>query len=244
MKRRNFLGLLAKGFSLSFLLKVNPAGFSDFVHAQEAEIELDIEALLVDADGEPFMLSSLEPHVPYIFHYPFASTPNFLVNLGVEIEPVEITMPDDSTYEWGGGIGPDKSIVAYSSICPHTYSYPSTKVGIVNYRAPNEETEIGPRIACCAHMSTFDPSQGGAVTGGPAPHAIAAINLAYDEEADTATAIGILGNAHYDKFFSQHRATLKDEFGSSAKAKAEVETAVVIPYAEHSAIDIPCAVST
>ena len=244
MKRRNFLSLMAKGFSLGMILKLDPAGFGDLVHAQETEVEIDIEALLVDKEGEAFKLSSLEPHQAFVFSYPFASTPNFLVNLGVEIEPVEVIMPDESSYMWSGGIGPDKSIVAYSSICPHAYSYPSKQVGIVNYRAPDVENDIGPRIACCAHLSAFDPSQGGVVTSGPAPHAIAAIDLAYDEEADTATAIGILGNAHYDKFFSQQRSALKDEFGSTAKAKKEVETAVVIPYAEHSAIDIPCPVSS
>ena len=47
-------------------------------------------ALLVDARGDPLKASTLTPRTNYVFHYPFASTPCFLLNLGKPVTAPEI----------------------------------------------------------------------------------------------------------------------------------------------------------
>ncbi len=239
MDRRNFLDLLAKGTSLGLLLKLSPLGMLEFVRAQSS-LNAFQKALLVDKAGNPLKLSSLEPHQPFVFAYPFAATPNILVNLGVELAPVEVKMPDGKNYRWTGGVGKSKSVVAYTSICPHAYSYASPSLGAMGYYKP--EGNRGPRMVCCAHLSAFDVSKGGEVKGGPAPHALAAVALEYDAAKDEAYAVGFLGNPQFDAFFRAQSQALRDLFRTTARAREEVTKATVIPYAEHTKAPTTCPV--
>ena len=64
-------------------------------------------ALLVDARGEPLAASTLAARTNYVFHYPFASTPCFLLNLGEALTvPTTLKQEDGATYAWSGGVGP------------------------------------------------------------------------------------------------------------------------------------------
>ena len=55
-----------------------------------------------------------------IFHYPYAATPCFLLNLGRPLSlPAELKTAAAQPYRWPGGVGPQRSIVAYSAICAH-----------------------------------------------------------------------------------------------------------------------------
>lgn len=239
MDRRNFLDLLAKGTSLGLLLKLSPLGMLEFVQAQSSANPFT-KALLVDKAGNPFKLSNLQPHQPFVFAYPFAATPNILVNLGVELAPVEVRMPDGRNYRWPGGVGKSKSIVAYTSICPHSYSYASPNLGAMGYYKP--EGGRGPRMVCCAHLSAFDVSKGGEVKGGPAPHALAAVALEYDAAKDEAYAVGFLGNPQFDAFFRAQNQALRDLFRPIGRAREEVAKATVIPYTEHTKAPTTCPV--
>jgi Rieske Fe-S protein len=239
MDRRNFLDLLAKGTSLGLLLKLSPLGMLEFVRAQSS-MTLFQKALLVDKAGNPFKLSSLKPHEPYVFAYPFAATPNILVNLDTELAPVDVKMPDGKNYRWTGGVGKGKSVVAYTSICPHSFSYAAPNLGAMGYYKP--EGSRGPRIVCCAHLSSFDIARGGKVKGGPALHALAAVALEYDAAKDEAYAVGFLGNPQFDAFFRAQAQGLRDLFRTTARAREEVVKATVIPYAEHTKVPTSCPV--
>jgi Rieske Fe-S protein len=239
MDRRNFLDLLAKGTSLGLLLKLSPLGMLEFVKAQSSATTFR-RALLVDRAGNPFRLNTLRPHEPFVFAYPFAATPNILVNLGVELAAVDVRMPDGSSYRWPGGVGQRRSVVAYTSICPHAFSYSAPNLGVTGYRPP--EGNRGPRIVCCAHLSAFDVSRGGEVRGGPAPHALAAVTLEYDAARDEAFAVGFLGNPQFDAFFRTHSQALRTLFRTTARAREEVARATVIPYAEHTRVPTTCPV--
>jgi len=239
MDRRNFLDLLAKGTSLGLLLKLSPLGMLEFVRAQTSANPFP-KALLVDKAGNPFKLNTLQPHQPFVFAYPFAATPNILVNLGVELAPVDVRMPDGRNYRWTGGVGRNRGIVAYTSICPHTYSYASPSLGTMGYYRP--EGNRGPRMVCCAHLSAFDVSRGGEVKGGPAPHALAAVALEYDATRDEAHAVGFLGNPQFDAFFRAHSQALRTLFRTTARAREQVARATVIPYAEHTRVPTTCPV--
>src|SRR4051812_31912328 len=76
-------------------------------------------ALLVDEHGAPVKASSLAPLTNYVFHYPFVATPVFLLDLGKAAAPQVLSTRDRDPYEWPGGVGPKKSIVAFSAICAH-----------------------------------------------------------------------------------------------------------------------------
>lgn len=239
MDRRGFFDLLGKGASLGLLLKLSPLGMLEFVQAQSSASTFR-RALLVDKAGEPFRLGALEPHQPYVFAYPFAATPNILVNLGVELPPVDVKLPDGKSYRWAGGVGKGKGVVAYTSICPHAYSYTAPNLGAMGYYKP--EGERGPRMVCCAHLSAFDVSRGGEVKGGPAPHALAAVVLEYDAAKDEAYASGFVGNPEFDAFFRAQSQALRELFRPAAKAREEVSRAVVVPYAEHTKVPTTCPV--
>ncbi|WP_299433589.1 Rieske 2Fe-2S domain-containing protein [uncultured Meiothermus sp.] len=239
MDRRNFLDLLAKGTSLGLLLKLSPLGMLEFVQAQSSANPFR-RALLVDKAGSPIKLNTLKPHEPFVFAYPFAATPNILVNLDVELTPVDVRMPDGSSYRWPGGVGRRRSVVAYTSICPHTFSYAAPTLGAMGYRQP--EGGRGPRMVCCAHLSAFDVSRGGEVRGGPAPHALAAVSLEYDAARDEAYAVGFLGNPQFDAFFREHNQALRGLFRTTARAREEVARATTIPYAEHTRVPTTCPV--
>ncbi|RIH85939.1 Arsenite oxidase subunit AioB [Meiothermus luteus] len=239
MERRSFLDLLGKGFSLGFLLKLMPTGMLEFVRAQSSATSFQ-RALLVDKAGNPFRLSTLKPHEPFVFAYPYAATPNILVNVDAELPPVDVRMPDGKSYRWPGGVGPRKSVVAYTSICPHGYSYAAPNLGAVGYYKP--EGNRGPRMVCCAHLSSFDISRGGEVKGGPAPHALAAVTLEYDAAKDETYAVGFLGNPQFEEFFRAQQQSLRDLFRTTARAREEVTRATVIPYAEHTRVPTTCPV--
>lgn len=216
MDRRGFLGLPGKGASLGLLLKLSPLEMLEFVQAHSSASTFR-RALLVDKAGEPFRLGALEPHQPYVFAYPFAATPNILVNLGVELPPVDVKLPDGKSYRWAGGVGKGKGVVAYTSICPHAYSYTAPNLGAMGYYKP--EGERGPRMVCCAHLSAFDVSRGG-----------------------EAYASGFVGNPEFDAFFRAQSQALRELFRPAAKAREEVSRAVVVPYAEHTKVPTTCPV--
>lgn len=239
MKRRDFLDHLSRGASLGLLLKLAPLGMLEFVAAQSSNNSFE-RVLLVDAQGKPFRLSSLAPHQPMVFAYPFAATPNILVNLGVGLPAVEVTMPDGRNYRWPGGVGPSQSVVAYTSICPHSYSYTSPKLGAMGYYKP--EGSRGPRMVCCSHLSAFDVSQGGEVKGGPAPHALAAVVLQHDTILDEVYATGFLGNPQFDAFFRAQAQGLRDLFRPATRARDAVTRATVLPYEQFTSVPTTCPV--
>jgi hypothetical protein len=62
---------------------------------------------------------------------------------------------------WQGGIGADKSVVAYSAICAHKMTYPTRQVSFIGYRdAPSPVAGKGKVITCCSDRSVYDPSGG------------------------------------------------------------------------------------
>ena len=93
-------------------------------------------ATLVSAAGVPLQASAVPVERNLIFHYPFASTPCFLLNLGRPARAlVQLFTADRRGYEWTGGVGAKRSIVAYSAICAHQLAYPTREISFISYRA-------------------------------------------------------------------------------------------------------------
>src|SRR5205809_59618 len=73
---------------------------------------------LVDEDGAALRAGSVPANRNLIFHYPYASTPCFLLNLGRPAKAsAHLKTADERSYEWTGGVGARHSLVAYSELC-------------------------------------------------------------------------------------------------------------------------------
>jgi arsenite oxidase small subunit len=109
--------------------------------------------------------SKLSVNKAVSFNYPDESSPCALIKMG---KPVP------------GGVGPDKDIVAYSTMCTHmgcpvTYD-PSTR-----------------DFKCPCHYSVFDSEKEGQMVTGQATENLPSILLAYDNRDGSVSAIGVDG---------------------------------------------------
>src|SRR5437773_12382075 len=103
MQRRNFMFACAAQALASSL----PAAAAD------ASPRPYSRARLVDSAGRLLQARSLPANRNFIFHYPFAGTPCFLLNLGKPTKPsASLKTADKQSYEWPGGVGAHHSIVA------------------------------------------------------------------------------------------------------------------------------------
>ena len=229
MKRRNFVKLCGSALTLA---AANPMLTA---RADDAKPKAYDRARLVDKHGKPIKASKLKVGENYLFHYPYAGTPAFLLRLpkaapgGDKLETAV-----GGQYTWPGGVGPDKTVVSYCAICAHQLSYPSKQHSFINYTENKSPVAgRGNVIVCCAHHSVYDPAHGAKVVGGPAPQPLAAITLEYDKASDGLYATGTFGGEVYGEYFKAYRHELIEEFGRGV-AKDEInKTAMVMPLSEY-----------
>ena len=95
-------------------------------------------------------LSKLKKNKPVSFNYPLVNQPNMLLDLGTAVP---------------GGVGPKKSIVAYSILCQH--------MGCpVEYQGAIRE------FVCPCHQSRYDPERLGSIIQGLAMQPMPRVRLA------------------------------------------------------------------
>ena len=218
MDRRSFIESCGIGAAC---LSVSMRAFGTDAKPREYQ-----KALLVDERGDPLKASSIAPLTNYVFHYPFVATPVFLLKLDKAADPQMLATKDREPYEWPGGVGPGKTIVAFSAICAHKLVYPTRDVSFISFRKTRAQKGVQDElIHCCAEHSQYDPSRGAQVMSGPAPQPLAAVLLNYDAKHDTLTAHGTLGGELFDEFFKKYEAKLSLDVGS--KAHQPVTQAVV-----------------
>src|ERR671937_957710 len=175
-------------------------------------------ARLVDESGAPLVASKVPGARHLIFHYPYAATPCFLLNLGKAVKPVRLKTADEQVYEWNGGVGPARSIVAYSAICAHRLTYPTREISFISYRAEKSRgNKFAHVIHCCSEHSQYDPAEGARVVAGPAPQPLAAILLEHDATTDELYARGTLGGELFRDFFAKYEFRLAMEMGDRAR---------------------------
>jgi Rieske Fe-S protein len=190
-------------------------------------------AKLLDAGGAPLRGARVPPNRTLVFHYPYASTPCFLLNLGRPVKgSATLKTADNQAYEWKGGVGATRSVVAYSAICAHKLTYPTRDISFISFRA---EKSAGNRhanvIHCCSEHSQYDPAEGARVVAGPAPQPLAAILLEHDQETDELHAVGTLGGEMFNAFFEKFAFRLEMEHG--ARAKETVQGTCVVQALEN-----------
>lgn len=188
---------------------------------------------LVDIHGVPLKVGTLAVEANYVFHYPYAGTPCFLLRLPRPVTvAATLRREDGATYAWSGGVGPANAIVAFSAICAHKLMYPTTAISFIGLR-DGHRGEPAHVIHCCGDNSRYDPEHGGRVIDGPAPQALAAVLLEWDAASDRLYAVGTRGGEMFDAFFEKYAMKLEFETGSGAR-KASGATTVVQPAATYS----------
>ncbi len=110
-------------------------------------------------------LRDVQEGKPFKFDYPLIGRKNLLIDCGCQVE---------------GGIGPNKSIVAYSMFCTHL----GCGVDV------NQDTEM---LVCECHQTVFDPKESGRVVEGPAPNSLPMVNLDVDSSTGDIYAVGVAG---------------------------------------------------
>lgn len=110
-------------------------------------------------------VQKLQVNTPVSFFYPDASSPCALIKMG---SPVP------------GGVGPERDIVAYSTLCTH--------MGCpVTY-------DTGQRVfKCPCHFSIFDPENTGQMVSGQATENLPSIVLEYNSNDDSVRAVAVEG---------------------------------------------------
>ena len=166
------------------------------------------DILVVDELGDAIKASALQPQLNYLFHYPFEATPAFLLDLGRPALPTALRTRTRQDYQWPGGAGPRRSLVAFSAICAHKLVYPSKELSFIRFRKgevvnPKTPSKGSDLIHCCADHSQYDPARGAQVLGGPADQPLCAVLLEHDPRADTLVATGTLGGELFEDFFAK-----------------------------------------
>jgi Rieske Fe-S protein len=221
VQRRDFIKACAASCAL---------GAHEAFAAQDAKPRFYEKAKLVDARGAPVKAARLAVGENYIFHYPFESTPCFLLNLGKPTHSrVSLKTESGASYEWPGGVGSGRSIVGYSAICAHRMTYPTRQISFISYREKSTASgTMRPNtIHCCSEHSEYDPASGARVVGGPAPQPLSAILLEHDAASDGLHAIGTLGGEMFNAFFAKFEFRLALDYGSG-KTRQRVANRTVV----------------
>ena len=220
MQRRQFVSVCAAVVAAG--LSASTRGGAD------AAPRLYSRTRLIDVHGDPIKVRQLAARTNYVFNYPFAATPCFLLDLGAPIPATEsLLRADGASYAFGGGVGARRSVVAFSAICAHKLAYPTREVSFIRFQPSRSPTSDGNVIHCCADHSVYDPAAGARVLSGPAPQPLAAILLDYDGERDELAALGTVGAEQFDAFFHKYDFKLALDYGAG-KARLPVGATSVV----------------
>lgn len=213
MERREFIRLCATTCAAS-ATSISLDSWS----AADARPRSYARTLLTGGGGQPLRATQLAVGENYVFHYPFEGTPCFLLNLGKPTtQNVQLKTGDGAAYQWPGGVGPQRAIVAYSAICSHQLAYPTRQISFISYRDQSTASRLSKpnMIHCCSEHSEYDPAAGAKVMAGPAPQPLCAILLEHDPATDALFATGTLGGEMFNTFFSKYEMRLALEHGGN-----------------------------
>ncbi len=234
MRRRDFIRICTASAAVA------AAGSPRFASSSLA-VQRHARVQLVDERGAALRAGTIPVRRNLVFHYPYRATPCFLLDLGRPVNArVRLRTESGAEYEWPGGVGPRRSIVAYSAICAHQLAYPTREISFISFRAePSARNRHANVIHCCAEHSQYDPAAGARVVAGPAPQPLAAIVLEHDASSDALYAVGTLGGELFDRFFAKYAVRLALETGDGTPRPVS-GTAAVIPLEEYCRQQVKC----
>ncbi len=109
--------------------------------------------------------SKISTGTPVNFTYPDAASPCMAIKLGSAVP---------------GGVGPERDIVAYSTLCTHMGCPVSYDGGAKTFKCP-------------CHFSMFDAEKGGQMICGQATENLPRIQLEHDAKSGAISAVGVVG---------------------------------------------------
>jgi arsenite oxidase small subunit len=222
MKRRVFLGSCTLLSGMAALARADTNG-------ADGQIRRYMRCLLVDIHGQPLRQAALSAETNYVFQYPFAATPCFLLRLPDPVAPVAALRRErGDSYASPAGVGPARNLVSFSAICAHKLAYPTRDVSFIRYQKSRSATSSGRVIHCCADHSVYDPTAGGRVVAGPAPQPLACIALEHDAARDELYALGTIGAEQFTPFFEKYAIKLALEYGSLERAQKPIDATTVV----------------
>ena len=222
MNRRDFLG------SCALLSAIATAAHAEAGRAA-SQIRRYARSRLVDIHGRPIRQAAIAGETNYVFQYPFAATPCFLLRLASPVEPVAALRSErGDAYASPAGVGSARDIVAFSAICAHKLAYPTRDVSFIRYQRSRSATSSGKVIHCCADHSVYDPAAGARVVAGPAPQPLACIALEHDAARDEIYALGTIGAEQFGPFFEKYAMKLALEYGSLQRAQLPASDTTVV----------------
>ena len=242
VERRSFVKVCAAAAAAA---GANPALLS----AAGTTARLYERTALVDDDGAPITDRGLEVGRAYVFHYPYATTPCFLLDLGRPVRAAaELSTEAGDPYVWPGGVGEGRSIVAFAAICAHRMTHPAREVSFINYRhgkvryldSGDRAREGSGVIYCCSEKSVYDPADGARVLGGPAKQPLATILLQSEPGTGALHALGTIGGEMYDAYFEAFAFRLALEHRTSDIQRRSGATSVVTDIETYSRTIMRC----
>jgi Rieske Fe-S protein len=188
---------------------------------------------LVDVDGAPLTTAKVEAEYNvttsdlFLFNYPLRNEPNFLLNLA----PPNGQAPSDSNpgaWNVPGGIGTNKSIVAFSAICQHlgcpapAISYYPPGTCSKTFSTPTSSAQPF-YIHCSCHGSTYNPANSASNLTGPAVLPLPQITLVADPTTGEISAVGETGPP-----VNGHLSTLQGDYGVGSSSQLAKESPVIL----------------
>ena len=242
VERRSFVKLCA---AAAVTAGANPS----LLAAAGTTARLYDRTALVDGDGAPVTAQGLGAGKTHIFHYPYATTPCFLLDLGRPVRAsAQLATEAGEPYFWPGGAGEERSIVAFAAICAHKMTHPAREVSFINYRhgkvrfldSRERRREASGVIYCCSERSVYDPADGARVLGGPAKQPLATILLQSEPQSGALFALGTIGGEMYDAYFEKFAFRLALEHETSDIQRRAGTTSVVMDIEEYSRTIMQC----
>ena len=221
MNRRDFIGSCALLSAVASLARGDAGG-------APAQVRRYARVLLIDIHGQPIRSAKVADETNYVFQYPFAATPCFLLRLAASAPATALKREHGEAYAAPGGVGPGARLVAFSAICAHKLAYPTRDVSFIRYQRTRSATSSGRVIHCCADHSVYDPAAGARVVAGPAPQPLACVALEHDTARDELYALGTVGAEQFERFFEKYAMKLSLDYGSVERAKAPVRDTTVV----------------
>ena len=242
VERRSFVKLCA---AAAVTAGANPS----LLAAAGTTARLYDRTALVDGEGAPVTERMLSVGETYVFHYPYATTPCFLLDLGRPVRAsAELATEAGDPYVWPGGAGAERSIVAFAAICAHKMTHPARDVSFINYRhgkvrfldSSERRREASGVIFCCSEKSVYDPAEGARVLGGPAKQPLATILLQSEPQSGALFALGTIGGEMYEAYFEKFAFRLALEHETSDIQRRSGPTSVVMDIEAYSRTIMQC----
>lgn len=230
MNRRGFLKVTASGMVFVSMSSL----FGTRLYADDGRLLKSYPKVqLVDDKGRPILATDLRKENPYIFNYPYNSTPCMVINLtNSTASDVELTSESGEKYIWKGGVGNERSIVSYVAICGHQLTHPTPIDSFMSYASPAQKNSVCEKsgvIVCASHMSAFDVKNGAKVCAGPATQPLNGVILEIALD-NTIWAIGILGQEKFVDYFDSYADELKEFYkGEKNGKKLASKTVKAVP---------------